>query len=93
MWDYLSLQGAIRVDELIAEGHRIREASLHAMAVHKPSLLDKEELVLKARARRVMAGEPETRQATREELLAFGARMHADIAAGGVFDDVPPVVS
>ncbi len=79
----------MRVDELIAEGHRIREGVLAAMATHKPSMLDTEERVLKARVLRFVAG-GSTAEPSSAELLELAARAHASMLAGAVFDDAPP---
>lgn len=84
----------MRVDELIAEGHRIREATLAAMAWHKPSMLDTENGALKTRVRKYIA-DASMAEPSSAELLEMAARAHAEMTAGRVFDDAtpPPLVS
>lgn len=92
MWDYFALTGALRVDDLIADRHRIREASLAAMAYHKPPLLNVEEDRLNARVRAYSRHEPEV-ATTRADVLERARAMHAEMMARGVMADVPPMVS
>lgn len=88
----------MHVDDLIAEGARIHEATLAAFAMHKPKLLDDADVKWRSRIKARERGEqPPTDLRARAELIAYAKRVHADITSGRVLDDAstptPEIVS